>query len=348
MSEVPPQPCPTLTETLPTVLWIPQLVAIQGLFPVQGGPPSYTIGMIQSFAALYDAYGAPTASGQVLEINASNVALFSLFQFNFGGDGRTTFAYPALDGVTAVGGTPGQTGIDTLQMTWLIAAQQGSPFGAPLAGMLALFGGSSVPGGWLAADGSTYPISAWPDLFNAIGNTFGGDGQTNFAVPNLTGAAPVGTGISPGGAMVTMGEQVQGQTPGLGLDYLICTNGILPPEGGNGTLPSEFFLGQIVAWAGNVIPQGWQACDGSLLSIQRQNGLYQVIGTLYGGDGTSTYAVPNLSGLMIQGRTIGETVSAGPESSARAAPPGGAGPAPASRARFAGRRIPPVRARRKR
>jgi len=349
MSEVPPQPSPILSETLPTVLWIPQLVAIQGLFPVDGsGPPFYTIGMIQSFAALFDAYGAPTASGQVVEIDRTNTALFSLFRANFGGDGQITFAYPALDGVTAVGGTPGQTGIDTLEMTWLIAAQQASIYAAPLAGMLALFGGSSVPGGWLAADGSIYPISAWPDLFNAIGNVFGGDGQTTFAVPNLTGAAPVGTGISPAGSLITMGESTAGQTPGLGLDYLICTAGILPPEGGNGALPSEFFLGQIVAWAGIVIPQGWQACDGSLLSIQRQNGLYQVIGTLYGGDGTSTYAVPNLSGLMIQGRTIGGGVTAAPESSSRAAPPGGPVPAAASPGRFAGRRTPRARAPRKR
>jgi microcystin-dependent protein len=247
-----------------------------------------------------------------------------------------------------VGGTPGQTGIDTLEMTWLIAAQQASIYDAPLAGMLALFGGSSVPGGWLAADGSTYQISAWPDLFNAIGNTFGGDGQTTFAVPNLTGAAPVGTGISPAGSLITMGETVAGQTPGLGLDYLICTNGILPPEGGNGTLPTEFFLGQIVAWAGNTIPQGWQACDGSLLSIQRQNGLYQVIGTLYGGDGTSNYAVPNLSGLMIQGRTIGEAVRAGPVSSAPAGQRAAQAPVRAMPGRSSGRRIQPAGAPRRR
>src|SRR5207244_9423991 len=114
--------------------------------------------------------GAPTASGQVIDIR-SNTALYSLFGAAFGGDGNTTFAYPALDGVTAVGGTPGQTGIDTLQLTWLIATQAYSSYDSPLPGMLGLFGGDFVPGGWLAADGSIYPISAWPDLFTAIGNT---------------------------------------------------------------------------------------------------------------------------------------------------------------------------------
>lgn len=306
MSEVPPQPSP-VAATLPTVLWIPQLVAVQGLWPTRGGgsgPPYYSLGMIQSFAALYDAYGAPTASGQVIPIQ-SNTALFSLYGNSYGGQENATFAYPALDGVTAIGGTPGQTGIDTLQMTWLIAAQAGSPFNGPLAGMLALFGGSFVPDGWLAADGTTYQTSAWPQLFAAIGNTFGGDGQTTFAVPDLNGAAPVGTGISPAGTLIAMGAQVQGQTPGLGLDYLICTNGVLPPEGGTGDISADFFLGQIVAWAGNTVPQGWRACDGSTLPIPLYNGLYLVIGTLYGGDGVNTFELPNLSGLMIQGRTIG-------------------------------------------
>ncbi|HTU12372.1 MAG TPA: phage tail protein [Allosphingosinicella sp.] len=304
MSEVPPPSSPADVADYPIVLWIPQLVATKGFFPAHGGqgPAHYTLGMVQSFAALFHAFNAPTASGQVLEI-LSNTALFSLYSNNFGGDGRNDFAYPALDGVTPVGGPPGQQGADTLGMTWLIASQS-VPSVGPLAGTLALFGGSFVPGGWLAADGAMYPPSAFPELFGVIGSTFGGDGQSSFAVPNLTGAAPVGTGVGPAGQSIAMGEQVSGQTPGLGLDYLICTDGLFPTEDGDGDLTAGVFVGHIVPWAGGTIPQGWLACDGSQLPISSYMMLFKVIGTLYGGDGVQSFALPDLSGLMIQGRTI--------------------------------------------
>ncbi|WP_245317966.1 tail fiber protein [Ensifer sp. 1H6] len=46
------------------------------------------------------------------------------------------------------------------------------------------------------------------------------------------------------------------------------------------------------------VPTGWQACDGSLLSIAEYETLYTLIGTTYGGDGVSTFAVPDLRGRV--------------------------------------------------
>ena len=56
---------------------------------------------------------------------------------------------------------------------------------------------------------------------------------------------------------------------------------------------SDPFVGQIQTFAFNFCPNGWQRLDGSLLSISQYDVLFNLIGTTYGGDGTSTFAVPN-------------------------------------------------------
>tara|TARA_R100000458_G_scaffold27923_1_gene25535 strand:- start:224 stop:739 length:516 start_codon:yes stop_codon:yes gene_type:complete len=64
-----------------------------------------------------------------------------------------------------------------------------------LTGMIAPFGMSSVPTGWLACDGSTVSRTTYADLFTAIGTTWGaGDGSSTFALPDLEGAFLRGTG----------------------------------------------------------------------------------------------------------------------------------------------------------
>jgi microcystin-dependent protein len=59
---------------------------------------------------------------------------------------------------------------------------------------------------------------------------------------------------------------------------------------------SEQFLGEIRMFGGNFAPQGWSFCDGSLLSIAQNTALFQLVGTTYGGDGESTFALPDLRG----------------------------------------------------
>lgn len=78
----------------------------------------------------------------------------------------------------------------------------------------------------------------------------------------------------------------------------------------------EVFTGQIMLFAGNFVPQGYVACDGSLLSTQDYPHLFSLIGTTYGGDGSATFGVPDLrnrvplgagSGPGLTARTLGET-----------------------------------------
>ena len=58
------------------------------------------------------------------------------------------------------------------------------------------------------------------------------------------------------------------------------------------------YVGEIRMFAGNFAPSGWMFCDGQLLPISENETLFQLIGTTYGGDGQSTFALPDLRGRL--------------------------------------------------
>lgn len=60
----------------------------------------------------------------------------------------------------------------------------------------------------------------------------------------------------------------------------------------------DAFIGEIRIFAGNFAPNNWSLCDGHLLSIQNYQALFALIGTTYGGDGSSTFAKPDLRGRL--------------------------------------------------
>jgi microcystin-dependent protein len=64
----------------------------------------------------------------------------------------------------------------------------------PYIGEIRMFGGNFAPVGWLLCQGQLLPISQYDALFNLIGTTYGGDGQENFALPNLQSRIPVHVG----------------------------------------------------------------------------------------------------------------------------------------------------------
>ena len=71
------------------------------------------------------------------------------------------------------------------------------------------------------------------------------------------------------------------------------------------------YVGEIRMFAGNFAPSGWLFCEGQLLPISENPTLFQLIGTTYGGDGESTFALPDLRGRIPlhsgNGFTLGET-----------------------------------------
>src|SRR5207248_1115831 len=78
-----------------------------------------------------------------------------------------------------------------------------------------MFGGSFAPLGWLYCDGSLLQIGAYNDLFNVIGTAYGGDGTSNFALPNLCGRYPVHQGAGYSLGMVFGTDTVTLTTPQL-------------------------------------------------------------------------------------------------------------------------------------
>lgn len=56
------------------------------------------------------------------------------------------------------------------------------------------------------------------------------------------------------------------------------------------------FLGEIRPFAFGLIPRGWAACDGQVLGIQQNQALFSLLGTTYGGNGTTTFGLPDLRG----------------------------------------------------
>jgi microcystin-dependent protein len=68
---------------------------------------------------------------------------------------------------------------------------------------------------------------------------------------------------------------------------------------------SQPFLGQIEAFPYNFAPRGWQFCQGQLLPINQNTALFSLIGTTYGGDGATTFALPDLRGRVAMGQGNG-------------------------------------------
>jgi microcystin-dependent protein len=61
---------------------------------------------------------------------------------------------------------------------------------------------------------------------------------------------------------------------------------------------AQAFIGEIRCFGFNFAPVGWAFCNGQLIAISQNNALFQLIGTTYGGDGQSTFALPNLQGRI--------------------------------------------------
>lgn len=81
--------------------------------------------------------------------------------------------------------------------------------------------------------------------------------------------------------------------PYLGVYHCIALQGLFPSRNG-----SEPFVAEIMLFAGNFAPRGWALCDGQLLAIAQNQALFSLVGTVYGGDGRTTLALPDLRGRV--------------------------------------------------
>ena len=229
---------------------------------------------------------------------------------------------------TAVALETGPTGGDqphmnmqpSLVMNYLIRTE-GPP---EYLGEIGLFGGNFAPGGWSLANGDMLTIASNPGLFGVIGTTYGGDGTTNFILPDLRGRAALhegqGTGLTTRGLGSTVGTQTVTLTeaqmpshdhtlpwpdttsatggdlphpnmqPSLTLNYAVATDGTFP----TGPITADPFIGEIRAFASPGLPLNWDPADGQLVSIAGNTALFSLYGTTFGGDGVTTFGLPDL------------------------------------------------------
>jgi microcystin-dependent protein len=207
-------------------------------------------------------------------------------------------------------------------------------------GMVHTFAGGFGPFGSPQAQGQLLSIAQNTALFALYGTTYGGNGQTTFALPDQTGRVAVGEGQGPGlspydlgqtggaaqnvmslaqlpthdhdlpGGGVTgpagLGQPLNNLQPYETTNYQIAVNGVFP-GGGAG----DAFIGQVSMFGGNFATNGYLPADGRLLSIAEYDTLFQLIGTTYGGDGQQTFALPDLRGRTVvgtgNGLTLGQT-----------------------------------------
>ena len=90
---------------------------------------------------------------------------------------------------------------------------------------------------------------------------------------------------------------------GVGIRYIICTTGTFPSANSSPGSAGPF-VGEIRIFApvqNHVIPSGWMVCEGQLLDINPYQMLFSLIGTAYGGDGRSNFALPDLRGATVVG-----------------------------------------------
>ena len=82
----------------------------------------------------------------------------------------------------------------------------------PFVAEIRIFAGNFAPTGWALCNGQLMSISQNTALFSLLGTTYGGDGKTTFALPNLQGSVPVQAGQGPGLSLYDLGEQIGTQT----------------------------------------------------------------------------------------------------------------------------------------
>jgi microcystin-dependent protein len=87
-------------------------------------------------------------------------------------------------------------------------------------------------------------------------------------------------------------------------NYCIAVNGIFPARS-----DATPFVSQIQLFGFNFAPVGWQQCNGQLLSISQNTALFSLLGTQFGGNGTSTFGLPNLQGAVPMGMGQGAGLS---------------------------------------
>lgn len=346
------------------------------------------LGEIRLFAGRQLPAGWLPCDGRALPLNQYE-ALFNVLFYTYGSDGWDKFRLPDLRGRVPVGtgadlplGTVVGSSLTTLQPAQMPAhthtlsgdvvsgsAGGNAPFDNRQSGLalhhlivisnapfwslteIVLFAGVNPPqGNARLCQGQTLPISQNMALYSRVGVSFGGDGMSNFMLPDLRGRVLVGSGVSHvtfdtqprggighGGNSITLqashlpphahelpsgttastgtGTPVNNIQDSLALPFFICVQGSYP---GN-EITTDPFLGDVRIMAAPVPPDqqsalGLLPLEGVQLPIPSHQALYSLFQNLYGGDGMSNFRLPDTVGRVVVGaqefHTPGQTYGA--------------------------------------
>lgn len=118
--------------------------------------------------------------------------------------------------------------------------------GSPFIGQVVLFAGNFAPRGWALCQGQILSIAQNTALFSILGVTYGGNGQTTFALPDLRGRVPVGQGQGPGLSSYALGQQAGTETVTLTVNQMPMHNHPFTPlansDTGTQTRPNGGYL----------------------------------------------------------------------------------------------------------
>jgi microcystin-dependent protein len=122
----------------------------------------------------------------------------------------------------------------------------------PFLGMIAIYGFNFAPRGWAMCNGQILPIAQNTALFSLLGTTYGGNGQTTFALPNLQSRWPLHFGQGPGLSSYDLGQQAGVESTTLTINQLAAHNHLVEATEGDGTSgkPGNAFLAQGNQYAG--------------------------------------------------------------------------------------------------
>ncbi|MBN1968164.1 MAG: tail fiber protein [Candidatus Delongbacteria bacterium] len=98
--------------------------------------------------------------------------------------------------------------------------------------------------------------------------------------------------------------------PYLVLNFCIALSGIFPSHSKSDEVKgADPFVGEVNIFAFNFTPRDYQSCNGDLLSLSQNTALFSLVGTTYGGNGTSTFGIPDFTGRVVlhRGQGIGLT-----------------------------------------
>jgi microcystin-dependent protein len=174
---------------------------------------------------------------------------------------------------------------------------------------------TTVETGMLIADSASGTLRVWGGSSFISPAKFSGKAPIAVSVTNQV-SLNAGTGVGDlitwdGSNWVNMLPAVQhfsleasNLQPYLVGNYCIAVNGIFPARS-----DATPFVSQIQLFGFNFAPLGWQQCNGQLLSISQNTALFSLLGTTFGGNGTSTFGLPNLQGAIPMGMGNGAGLS---------------------------------------